>query len=94
MSKSQKSGSMKRVKAKGGEARDEKALKPEVHTEEYTVLGTIQTRHEGFKEVLENWFRPFLRLEEAVVLHRDSSGMINSFSWGVLRSIDIAKPRY
>ena len=36
---------MKRVKAKGGEARAERVLKAEVHTEEYTVLGAIRTRH-------------------------------------------------
>lgn len=51
-----------------------RALKVEVHTEQYTVLGAIQTRHERLKDVLENWFHPFLPLEEAVVLDRDPSG--------------------
>lgn len=35
MFKSQESGLMRRVKAKGGEPRVERALKVEVHTEEY-----------------------------------------------------------
>jgi len=74
MFKSQKSGLMKRVKAKGGEPRVERALKVEVHTQEYTILGTIRTRHERLKDVLENWFHPFLPLEEAVVLHRGPWG--------------------
>lgn len=74
MFKSQESGLIKRVKAKGGEPRVERALKVEVHTEEHTVLGAIRTRHERLKDVLENWFHPFLPLEEAVVLHRDPSG--------------------
>ena len=74
MSKSQKSGLMKGPKAKGGEPGVERALKIEVHTEEYTVLGAIRTRHERLKDVLENWLHPFLPLEEAVVLHREPSG--------------------
>jgi len=65
---------MKRVKAKGGEPRVERALKVEVHREEYTMLGAIRTRHERLKDILENWFHPFLPLEEAIVLHQDPSG--------------------
>jgi len=65
---------MKRVEAKGEEPRVERALKVELHTEQYTVLGAIRTRHERLKDVLENWFHPFLPLEEAVVLRRDPSG--------------------
>jgi len=74
MFESQKSGLMKRAKAKGGEPRVERALKVEVHTEEYRALGAIRTRHERLKDVLENWLHPFLPLEEAVVVHRDPSG--------------------
>ncbi len=65
---------MNMVKAKGGEREVERALKAEVHTEEYTVLGAIRTRHERFKDALENWPHHFLPLEEAVILHRDPSG--------------------
>jgi len=73
MFKSRESGLMKRVKVKGEEPEDERALKAELHTEEYTVLGTIRTRHERLKDVLDNWFHPFLPLEEAVVLYRHPS---------------------
>jgi len=38
MFKSQKSGLMKKVKAKGGEPRAERALKAEVHREEYLFV--------------------------------------------------------
>ena len=74
MFESQKSGLVKRVKAKGGEPRVERALKVDVHTEEYRALGAIRTRHERLKDALVNWLHPFLPLEEAVILHRDPSG--------------------
>jgi len=74
MFESQEGESMKMVKAKGGEREVERALKTEVHTEEYRVLGAIRTRHERLKDALENWLHPFLPLEEAIVLHRDPSG--------------------
>ena len=38
MFKSQKNGLMKRVKAKGGEPRVERAVKVEIHTEEYLLV--------------------------------------------------------
>ena len=65
---------MKMVEERSEGLRAERALKTEVHTERYTVLGVIRTRHERLKDALENWFHPFLPLEEAVVLHRDPSG--------------------
>lgn len=74
MFKSQKSGLMKRIKAKGGEPTTERVLKAEVHTEAYVLRGVIRTRHERLKDVLENWFHPFLPLEGTVLLHQDPSG--------------------
>lgn len=81
MFKSRKSGLMERLKALEEERvsegkGEERLIKVEIHTAEYVILGSVATRHERLKDVLENAFHPFLAMEEAVILHREPGGEV------------------
>lgn len=58
------------------EERELRHMKVELHTSDYIVVGSIQTSHERLKDLLENWFHPFLPLREAAIVHRGPKGKV------------------
>ena len=44
-------------------------MQVELHTEDYTIAGSVITRHERLKDLLDNFFHPFLPVEGAIIHH-------------------------
>jgi len=49
-------------------------MQVELHTEEYSITGSVITRHERLKDLLDNFFHPFLPLEGATIIHHHRWG--------------------
>ena len=43
-------------------------MQVEFHTEEYTIVGSVITRHERLKDLLENYFHRFLPVKAATIV--------------------------
>jgi len=70
---SDNSGALKR-RDSNEEDREARSVQVELHTEGYTIIGFLTTRHERLQDLLRNYFHPFLNVKGATIIHRQPWG--------------------